>query len=382
MVQECSPFACAGDAGGRDAIRWGVAAFLCPVLFIGGACADGGGVRSIETRRVVEGAAAELRWDAGPAERFGLQPLGAASGSAASAWSWTTPASWLEVAPSSMRAADFRVAGDPRAECYLTVLPGDAGGLTANVNRWRGQMSLPPLDGASVAALPSAELLGEPATWVDFEGTYSGMGGEARAEYRMVGLLSIAATGSRFLKMVGPRDVIAAEVEAFRQLADSFRAAAAPRATRQAPSKPGSDLTWDVPAGWRPGPERPYRAASFWVGDGEELECYVSVLSGDGGGALANVNRWFGQMGAAPLERAQLAELERVTVLGNDSLFVEIPGAYRGMGGESVESALLLGVLSIGPDRSVFVKLIGPAARVEAARADFMTFCRSLRNAR
>ncbi|HLU40356.1 MAG TPA: hypothetical protein VK081_13305, partial [Planctomycetota bacterium] len=49
------------------------------------------------------------------------------------------PTGWTRMAPSAMRLVNLRVAGDPRAECYLTSLPGAAGGLLDNVNRWRSQ---------------------------------------------------------------------------------------------------------------------------------------------------------------------------------------------------------------------------------------------------
>ncbi len=391
MVQEWIPFASAGS-GGRFPCR----VALWAALLLGGGCSEGSGPRAFDAPRMVEGAAAELRWDATTAERFGLAPAGAPGDDASGAGlAWTVPAGWIELPASAMRAASFRVAGDPRAECSLVLLPGDAGGLSANVDRWRGQMGLAPLGADELEALPRGELLGGPAVRVDFEGTYSGMGGEARAGQRMVGLLRVEATGSSFLKMVGPADVVAAELEAFDELARSLRPAAgagehgphdghdhgAP-AGPAAPATPAQGLSWEAPDGWTRGPERPFRAVSFELGEGGAVECYVSVLNGDGGGALANANRWLGQMGAPPIDRGQLAQLERLPMAGADALLLEALGAYRGMSGETVAGARLLGALAIGPDRSVFVKMIGPAADVDAARGEFLTFCRSLRLAR
>ena len=58
---------------------------------------------------------------------------------------WTLPAGWTEVAPGEMSIASFKVSGPNGAEADVTVvpLPGMAGGDTANVNRWRGQVGLP-----------------------------------------------------------------------------------------------------------------------------------------------------------------------------------------------------------------------------------------------
>jgi hypothetical protein len=53
-----------------------------------------------------------------------------------------------------MRKATWIVAGPDgsKAEIAVTVFPGNVGGLTANVNRWRGQIGLAPASGDDIAA--------------------------------------------------------------------------------------------------------------------------------------------------------------------------------------------------------------------------------------
>jgi len=48
-----------------------------------------------------------------------------------------------------MRLASFGMAleGGGQGDCSIVVLGGDGGGLEPNVNRWRGQIGLPPLTG-------------------------------------------------------------------------------------------------------------------------------------------------------------------------------------------------------------------------------------------
>src|SRR5262245_48698828 len=65
-------------------------------------------------------------------------------GSQAGRLKWTAPKGWKELAGSGMRVASFSVPG--KAEMSVVTLPGDAGGELANVNRWRNQIGLPPLD--------------------------------------------------------------------------------------------------------------------------------------------------------------------------------------------------------------------------------------------
>jgi len=64
------------------------------------------------------------------------------------------PAGWSVGPENSMRKATWIVAGPngSKAEIAVTVFPGSVGGLTANVNRWRGQIGLPPASSDEIAA--------------------------------------------------------------------------------------------------------------------------------------------------------------------------------------------------------------------------------------
>jgi hypothetical protein len=61
---------------------------------------------------------------------------------------WEKPNHWVQNPQSRMRLASFSINGKhiKNAEASITVLPGTAGGLTANINRWRGQLELPALN--------------------------------------------------------------------------------------------------------------------------------------------------------------------------------------------------------------------------------------------
>lgn len=56
---------------------------------------------------------------------------------------WTTPSSWEKQPTSSMRIGSFLVPfSDGKADLSVIKLGGDAGGMVANVNRWREQLGL------------------------------------------------------------------------------------------------------------------------------------------------------------------------------------------------------------------------------------------------
>ncbi|MBV9079599.1 MAG: hypothetical protein JO102_00605 [Elusimicrobia bacterium] len=64
---------------------------------------------------------------------------------------WKAPAGWKENPPSQMRAGSFTASANGQPiDISVVALAGDAGGELANVNRWRGQLSLPPVDEAAL----------------------------------------------------------------------------------------------------------------------------------------------------------------------------------------------------------------------------------------
>ncbi|MBI2384796.1 MAG: hypothetical protein HYV14_02160 [Elusimicrobia bacterium] len=65
---------------------------------------------------------------------------------------WTLPSGWKETPGTGMRLATWTPPGGLKTEGTVVSLPGDSGGELANVNRWRGQIGLPPTDEAGMKA--------------------------------------------------------------------------------------------------------------------------------------------------------------------------------------------------------------------------------------
>ncbi|MBL8863656.1 MAG: hypothetical protein JNK02_16825 [Planctomycetes bacterium] len=317
-------------------------------------------------------------------ERFGLAPRApqpdAGVGEAVAMLRWDLPPGWVEREPSSMRIANFLASGDERAECYLTILAGDGGGLGANVNRWLGQLGRPALASAQIDALPRGRLFGREAVLLDAQGAFTGMsGGAPRPDTRLLGLLLVDPDGSAFLKFTGPAQVVARERDAFLTLAASFRSAA-DRAAGGAAAPPAADVATSealreeraagllarVPEPWMRVAAKPPRALDLRVD--ADVECSLTVLPGAAGGARANIDRWRAQLGLGPLDEAQFAGLEQVEMLGARALLVEASSGEAG----------LLGVVASSSDRSVFVKLTGPVGLLARHRAAFLELCRTL----
>ncbi|MBI3299243.1 MAG: hypothetical protein HYZ75_13830 [Elusimicrobia bacterium] len=122
--------------------------------------------------------------------------------------SWPAPAGWTAKPGSGMRRATFVVPGAAGpGDLSVVSLPGDAGGPLANVNRWRGQVGLPPWDEAALRA--AAEPVSSPAgafTVVDLPG----------ASQRMLAALLTRGGETWFFKLVGPDATVGAAKPAFK----------------------------------------------------------------------------------------------------------------------------------------------------------------------
>ena len=141
---------------------------------------------------------------------------------------WVVPEGWGEKTSSRMRLINLSFGPNGDGECYLTALPGDAGGIPMNVNRWRGQMGLDDLSDEEIGALPEKPLLGMAAKFIDLKGDFGGMSmpgapaAEKKSDYRMLGLIQQQSPFTFFVKMTGPADVVTANEEAFYAFCDSI----------------------------------------------------------------------------------------------------------------------------------------------------------------
>jgi hypothetical protein len=149
-----------------------------------------------------------------------------------------------------------------------------------------------------------------------------------------------------------------------------------------------SGLAWTTPASWEEvPPASSMRRAQYRVpGPGGDGECVVFYFGpGQGGGAMANAERWAGQFAQADGSPAELATRE-VQVGSFSVLMVEVDGTYSGgmtmMGGanQSLDGYKLLGAIAEGPDANWFFKLTGPAETLNTQREAFEGLIQSLRS--
>jgi hypothetical protein len=124
---------------------------------------------------------------------------------AGSAFGFSLPSGWREQPPRGMRVVNLEAGTG--AQCYVVEMAGEAGGLTDNINRWCGQVGAPAMGDAAAAALPRIQCLGQACPLIELTG--------AQQDSALLGVLLIRPEGSLFVKMIGPRDELLAEREAF-----------------------------------------------------------------------------------------------------------------------------------------------------------------------
>lgn len=157
----------------------------------------------------------------------GMPPMGggmmapAGGGDAPAKPAWTVPAGWKEEPPTQMLIAKFLAAdGDAKAEITVSAFPGDVGGLLANVNRWRRQIGLPPIEDADLAKTVSEiDAQGGKAKLVDLDGVDAKSGQKAR----LVGVIVPQATQTWFYKLMGDEKVVAREKDALVKFVQSVK---------------------------------------------------------------------------------------------------------------------------------------------------------------
>lgn len=143
-------------------------------------------------------------------------------------FTWVAPPAWkAQDSTSSIRLASYEVPGDGgSAECLVSVLDGSAGGILNNVNMWRQQMGLPPVDEPAMEKeAQKIEIANFPSVVVDLKGTYKGKNSEVKTENsRMLGVILPAQHRTFFIKMVGPEGTVEAQCENFKTFYRSFTA--------------------------------------------------------------------------------------------------------------------------------------------------------------
>ena len=326
---------------------------------------------------------------------------------------WVLPAGWIDKGASRIRVGNFALTNSAGLSADVSVIPLSswAGLELENVNRWRGQIGLPAIQAAELPqhTVP-VEIAGSPGQLYEMGGAPGGSGQPKRILAAVLSLPGLAW----FFKMTGDNALVMEQKGAFLDFLKSVNFAAAdpslssgqPALPADHPSlppnhpplpadhptlppdhppiqsaappadgldkPPASKPAWAVPAGWSEQTPASVQLARYTADapGGAKAEITVTVLSGDGGGLLANVNRWRGQLGLEPLDQAGLDKLAvRLDLDPASGSLVDMTAANK--------EKRMVAVTTVRGPQSWFYRLSGNEAAVTAHKEAFIKFVQS-----
>ncbi|HLP07732.1 MAG TPA: hypothetical protein VK178_06170 [Opitutaceae bacterium] len=149
-------------------------------------------------------------------------------------------------------------------------------------------------------------------------------------------------------------------------------AAGAPTAAAAATN---NSIVWAAPDHWVVKPLGAMRRGSFTAKNAAgEADCSIFVFPAASNPLLANINRWRGQVGLAPLAEAHLAA--ETTSLDNAAGLKFVTVELLGQTGAG--ATRVLGAILYRGEEAWFFKLSGPDAVVAAEKPAFLDFLRTV----
>lgn len=287
---------------------------------------------------------------------------------------WSVPKDWKEVpVTDSMRHAAFSVS-DEHPEALVTVVPLSPSDTLANVNRWEGQLKLPPSPAEKLPQIVTSSTIdGVPAESVDL------IAPEGEGRQRLLVTTIKRADRYWFIKLIGPADVVGAQKANFDAFVKSVHFADAPDpalATEVELKK------WNAPAGWTPDTQQDpnamvKRILAFNIAGeaGEAAQVAITKLPADRtGSTMDNVNRWRGQVGLPPAQTPDGENVEKIAANGSTWPMFDFVGPATG----AAPAKRMLVALGVKRNEIWFVKLTGTQPLVEKQKPAFVEFLKSL----
>jgi hypothetical protein len=142
-------------------------------------------------------------------------------------------------------------------------------------------------------------------------------------------------------------------------------------------SPPPKPPTFQVPKGWKSIERRKFALAEFQIGEKDRMaNLLIAGLRGEGGGLVANVDRWRAQLSLKPLaDKDALQSLKPVTVDRMAAHFLDITGQKEG---DKIRQRIMAVILQQA-DQTWFFILRGSASLVDEQAAAFGEFLKSVR---
>jgi hypothetical protein len=298
------------------------------------------------------------------------------------------PAGWEEQPAGQMAVSShlIRGEGNARAQVTVTALPPSASSKDelANVNRWRGQLGLNPIDADQIEReREPIQIAGHAAALFDMAGVIDS------APTRILAAMQSRGDAVWFFKVTGDDALVKSQKDAFIQFAAAYplphdhdhdesgqpsakaSASAAPPSPTQeaAPANEPAESSgrWKAPAGWVEQKPGAMQDAKFSVADGKAAMT-ISIFDSSGGELRSNVDRWRGQIGLQPASDAEFAKSATTLDLPEGkATVVDLTGPQQ----------RLVSVIVARGNRSWYFKLMGDPGAVAAEKNKLIEFVKT-----
>jgi hypothetical protein len=308
--------------------------------------------------------------------------MGAPSDAAASVTQlkYRLPEGWQEKPPSEMRVASFAAPGPKGQSADVSVIPLPIVGRDLElVNMWRSQVQLPATSDPDAVKKAEPVAIGtEQGRLFDFASEQPIMG---KSRQRLLVAMLTRDTMSWFFKMTGEDACVTSQKKHFLEFLKSVsfeehasaQMAAAPATQNE---NENAHSIWTLPPGWQSLPPSQFLLAEFSISgaNGAKAEVNVAEMGGEGGGLLANANRWRGQLGLGAIGESELTQLEQtLDVPGGKATLVDFTGVEAKTGAPT----RLIGAMVSQSGQTWFYKLMGDDQIVTKQKNVFTKFIQS-----
>lgn len=319
-----------------------------------------------------------------------LPMMAPTASSSAGGFVWTVPDGWREEPATDGITLARIVPNDGDGSFAITVTRlgmnlGNMGMLLQNVNRWRRQLNLPPIEMEQLDPLMSiVQAQGDDGLLVDLPGPFDPGGDTARPdplEQRILTTIFVDENETWFFKAHADQVTVARHEAAYRQLVQSVRPADGSKRGLSA-ATPGTQrvfegrgITGVVPDGWQEVPGSAMRLASFSVGSGDRrADVAITRFPGDVGGVLANVNRWRSEVGLPPVTDMAEQGSRPVQIDG-------MPATVFQFAAPQGDEHRLRTIVCMAPrgEMTYFIKMTGPNSLLQEQIEAFIVFIHQLR---
>jgi len=290
------------------------------------------------------------------------------------------PEGWQEKPPAEMRAASFTALGTNGQSADVSVIPlGIVGKDLELVNMWRSQVQLP------ATSDPDAVKQAEPVAIGADQGRLFNFVSDqpmiGQSRQRILVAMLTRGTMSWFFKMTGEDAFVTSQKDNFIQFLKSvsfvenapMETAAAPVAPATPDGNQNAGSIWTVPSDWKALPPSQFLLAEFsvTVTNGANADVNVAVA---GGGLVANVNRWRGQLGLPAAGETDFSKsVSTFDIPGGRASLVDLTGTDSKTG----KPARLVGVILPQNGQTWFYKLMGDPDTVAQQKDAFIKFIQS-----